>query len=334
MSIRISTRARRFIPARAGNTIRCTRSSGLTPVHPRPRGEHTNTKNFRCGTAGSSPPARGTLQVCDPLPPWIRFIPARAGNTLAQPSPEPFVPVHPRPRGEHWTPLALTVLYPGSSPPARGTHHTDAQLQRGPRFIPARAGNTAASPHIVGSTAVHPRPRGEHLQNSGREQMIDGSSPPARGTLAPVAPQAWSSRFIPARAGNTVAVLLNADIVPVHPRPRGEHPTSTLVRIGHPHPRPRGEHLKWSRKVMPVHPRPRGEHFQHDSPKRPYVGSSPPARGTLKQLHDVCLDVRFIPARAGNTLQPLTSLGLSPLGSSPPARGTRQTRAIPARIRR
>ena len=219
----VRTEAVRFIPARAGNTCSPNEDSKQSSVHPRPRGEHSETQISRTRTAGSSPPARGTLQVCDPLPPWIRFIPARAGNTLAQPSPEPFVPVHPRPRGEHWTPLALTVLYPGSSPPARGTHHTDAQLQRGPRFIPARAGNTVAVLLNADIVPVHPRPRGEHPTSTLVRSIGTGSSPPARGTLPTRLSETPVRRFIPARAGNTQAAARCLLGCPVHPRPRGEH---------------------------------------------------------------------------------------------------------------
>ena len=72
------------------------------------------------------------------------------------------------------------------------------------------------------------------------------------------------SRFIPACAGNTQSVTKVADMVAVHPRLRGEH----------------------ERSSMRVSARP---------------GSSPPARGTPKVGYDVRVEIRFIPACAGNT---------------------------------
>ena len=76
-----------------------------------------------------------------------------------------------------------------------------------------------------------------------------------------------NGRFIPARAGNTRSPISTNALRPVHPRPRGEH----WPIIGH---------------ILVKY------------------GSSPPARGTLPDLLDAEHDLRFIPARAGNTSTP------------------------------
>ena len=153
--------------------------------------------------SGSSPPARGTRELEQPFDAVHRFIPARAGNTLVVELEtvrvDRFIParagntctwpanftsasVHPRPRGEHeYRPLLL--LFPdGSSPPARGTP-LELVVHASPhRFIPARAGNTCKVGALPPAPPVHPRPRGEHEFATTIARVLDGSSPPARGT--------------------------------------------------------------------------------------------------------------------------------------------------------
>ena len=92
---------------------------------------------------------------------------------------------------------------------------------------------------------------------------------------------AWTSRFIPARAGNTPC---NSTIAAwtVHPRPRGEH--AVVLEGVQPETIPAcaGNTSRASQMRLTVHPRPRGEH----APPLPCRGAA---------------DSRFIPARAGNT---------------------------------
>ena len=113
--------ARRFIPARAGNTRGLWRPLPRRPVHPRSRGEHEPGGRDFPPANGSSPLARGTPK--EPPIEFItrRFIPARAGNTdvtglLRVPG-----SVHPRSRGEHERPRGEVGQLNGSSPLARGT---------------------------------------------------------------------------------------------------------------------------------------------------------------------------------------------------------------------
>ena len=195
--------ARRFIPARAGNTSLGASRAGSSSVHPRSRGEHPIRSRPACSHSGSSPLARGTL-----LPPAFfrvrtRFIPARAGNTghrISRPCP---LPVHPRSRGEHLFPPFSKTPEIGSSPLARGTPVRSHGGRLGQRFIPARAGNTSISTEITVRSSVHPRSRGEHVNPDRDHAHPIGSSPLARGTRQRAGRLLMPGRFIPARAGNT-----------------------------------------------------------------------------------------------------------------------------------
>src|SRR5690606_28340072 len=93
---------------------------------------------------------------------------------------------------------------------------------------------------------------------------IDGSSPRVRGTRAMGRPQYAGARFIPARAGNTWARVVQ--------------------RVPHA-----------------VHPRACGEHVSYNDVAADTDGSSPRVRGTLRRSVESLTGGRFIPARAGNT---------------------------------
>ena len=233
-------------------------------VHPRSRGEHRCRPAWATWIRGSSPLARGTLAWVPKGERVWRFIPARAGNTASRPRRPGRSPVHPRSRGEHLELDGSRVGSPGSSPLARGTQILRQSTHSGPRFIPARAGNTRwQRPRRMRST-VHPRSRGEHLCSLPMSVSRDGSSPLARGTLGERPRVGPHRRFIPARAGNTAEPRTGDGGPPVHPRSRGEHRSCWLVAI-------------------------------------PDDGSSPLARGTRGGHELVEAVARFIPARAGNT---------------------------------
>ena len=270
---------------------------------------------------GSSPLARGTRSQRLRLHECGRFIPARAGNTQPCGPRSHREPVHPRSRGEHVRLRPVYLRTAGSSPLARGTLAAMAAPRRHRRFIPARAGNTSSSSTRRCSPPVHPRSRGEHPDVVERLDYDAGSSPLARGTPERRHRRHAPARFIPARAGNTRPRPRQAPPRTVHPRSRGEHPTDAPNLVAG-------------------------------------VGSSPLARGTLGAQRLDFRFQRFIPARAGNTMESCPTRTTSPVhprsrgehsrarvcavnscGSSPLARGTRDQltaeavvgRFIPAR---
>ena len=262
---------RRFIPARAGNTRGTPCRMATRSVHPRSRGEHMGWICWPKKYYGSSPLARGTRRSRPRTRAMVRFIPARAGNTCGIRRARSRCPVHPRSRGEHICRTASAPPSAGSSPLARGTPQPNRRARHDRRFIPARAGNTAALFGIRGSSTVHPRSRGEHAVQHPAQRLQGGSSPLARGTQPRAERALHFLRFIPARAGNT------------WPRP----PTTARAA---------------------VHPRSRGEHVGGGAMTRLSNGSSPLARGTLSARPEPYPEWRFIPARAGNTLLPTCCL--------------------------
>ena len=317
--------AERFIPARAGNTTIHLAGIAVLAVHPRSRGEHIAGTCPEGQHGGSSPLARGTRYDARGHGPSIRFIPARAGNTRASPRPRTPATVHPRSRGEHDTTLGVTAHRYGSSPLARGTLQLNGSSGRVRRFIPARAGNTTPHPAPELARTVHPRSRGEHAVCCWPVSVVLGSSPLARGTLCGPLCTPSISRFIPARAGNTAKARLRRRRPPVHPRSRGEHLADWVVkcrRIGSsPLARGTRDDPQGSRSMprfiparagntpsssvravpAPVHPRSRGEHEATPAVTCTAGGSSPLARGTQAPARQRQRQIRFIPARAGNT---------------------------------
>ncbi len=276
--------------------------------------------------SGSSPHARGTPISHGRMPLRVRFIPARAGNTMPGPASPGEPSVHPRTRGEHATSTRRGRSRRGSSPHARGTLGTGRREQIPARFIPARAGNTSCGMVCAALIAVHPRTRGEHSVTSYSTPSSRGSSPHARGTPGRRGCRHQGRRFIPARAGNTTLMSLLSMLSPVHPRTRGEHgrklPSPCISAGSSPHARGTRADTRdltaWVRFIPAragntfaesnqclfpaVHPRTRGEHERGVLPAQLLGGSSPHARGTLELRSSASVPFRFIPARAGNTL--------------------------------
>ena len=269
LAIPVGVLAGRFIPAGAGNTF-CVLGAfpGMT-VHPRRRGEHASILCSVALASGSSPQARGTLLEMFPDKADSGFIPAGAGNTRSRPATGCQATVHPRRRGEHTSELFNSPSKPGSSPQARGTRSRGILLFWTGRFIPAGAGNTRVADFRYSPRSVHPRRRGEHGIDAQPAPTNDGSSPQARGTHRDLRTFEYAGA--------------------VHPRRRGEHVSlageSTYAAGSSPQARGTLRTSFLGFRLFPVHPRRRGEHF--DGPR------------------ELCVQPRFIPAGAGNTL-PLT----------------------------
>ncbi len=155
----------RFIPACAGNAWTGLLHGQDVPVHPRMRGERSSRSGPGVASHGSSLHARGTPLDGQPRFALTRFIPACAGNAVLRLSLQPWIPVHPRMRGERRPHRQPVEVHSGSSPHTRGTLEGQQMPLLIIRFIPACAGNAVlvtSAPLIV---TVHPRMRGERWAN-------------------------------------------------------------------------------------------------------------------------------------------------------------------------
>ena len=96
----------------------------------------------------------------------------------------------------------------GSSPLTRGIHPDAILCTNVQRFIPAHAGNTAASSLLLAATKVHPRSRGEYYAPIAQWKDWGGSSPLTRGIRISPFQDEIPVGFIPAHAGNTLKKAL------------------------------------------------------------------------------------------------------------------------------
>ena len=193
---------------------------------------------------------------------WI--IPARAGFTWP-PSPCPrWSTDHPRSRGVYMRPAWGCQDSAGSSPLARGLQAVKNLSGRYLGIIPARAGFTVAHRRGGRRGRDHPRSRGVYGPGVTGGVSRCGSSPLARGLLAPSVVGGGLDRIIPARAGFTSGLMITASPSTDHPRSRGVYRRCRSLVGG-------------------------------------VVGSSPLARGLLRNTFAALSDLRIIPARAGFT---------------------------------
>ena len=264
------------------------------------------------------------LQVKRP----IRFIPAPAGNSRFFDRWRVDDPVHPRACGEQLSEIEAHGLTLGSSPRLRGTEVVEDVVDRGHRFIPAPAGNSASAVRASACTAVHPRACGEQFLIINSSPWSHGSSPRLRGTAR--APRLLESclRFIPAPAGNSSLEPDNNRRTPVHPRACGEQldgisetdlnsgssprlrgtafgvAAATAFRRFIPAPAGNRTTAAGPIGILPVHPRACGEQPFRGCGMRENPGSSPRLRGTAQRGRHQAGGLRFIPAPAGNRPQP------------------------------
>ena len=182
--------------------MRSPESDTERAVHPRVCGERVCSTVVRSAKLGSSPRVRGTrYQRCSDST-ERRFIPACAGNALAESVCAASTSVHPRVCGERATTWRRNFSWCGSSPRVRGTPGgVDEGVVAG-RFIPACAGNATDAPMPISSHSVHPRVCGERMSPCVSAKAKNGSSPRVRGTRRARRTNQARPRFIPACAGN------------------------------------------------------------------------------------------------------------------------------------
>ena len=273
--------------------------------HPRVCGEHPLWLSRSRFGVGSSPRMRGTLCRCCRTRFRLGIIPAYVGNTVRLTFAWPETWDHPRVCGEHTPRIDGGTISRGSSPRMRGTPAGPVPDVRAGGIIPAYAGNTPIASSPVPPTWDHPRVCGEHISSSTFASSTLGSSPRMRGTLVPFVDFSPCRGIIPAYAGNTWPLRMEARLSRDHPRVCGEHSTSSKPPdvVSGSSPRMRGTQTMQIRiqpqggiipayagNTAPVltmfmssrdHPRVCGEHDHHLGVVPVVQGSSPRMRGTL-----------------------------------------------------
>ena len=154
----------------------------------------------------------------------------------------------------------------GSSPRVRGKQIARLRFHEQGRIIPARAGQTRACRRCHPPFPDHPRACGANGAQQGKQVGSAGSSPRVRGKRPCVGIGRRPRRIIPARAGQTMIVRIGLMTVSDHPRACGANMGMT-------------EKLKDK------------------------YGSSPRVRGKLWFAIWLVLQIRIIPARAGQTVR-------------------------------
>ena len=192
----------RFIPAHAGNARGDWAASSAFLVHPRACGERQAAGFGSFQPFGSSPRMRGTPEAPTGVFSSGRFIPAHAGNALAQQPAPSATSVHPRACGERVPRFFCSARPRGSSPRMRGTQLLREPQPTSKRFIPAHAGNAYSVRLPEWLITVHPRACGERAPKLDIKGAKYGSSPRMRGTRFQALVDRGQSRFIPAHAGN------------------------------------------------------------------------------------------------------------------------------------
>ena len=172
------------------------------------------------------------------------------------------MPVYPRACGGTYQRDGGSTPCPGLSPRVRGNHTEVENVLVGKRSIPARAGEPLLSWHGDEKGTVYPRACGGTSIRPRCRRLSSGLSPRVRGNPRRLIRMPRRIRSIPARAGEPKAADQDAKADTVYPRACG----GTFDQIG-------------LRCQIP--------------------GLSPRVRGNLAAMQCLRVQLRSIPARAG-----------------------------------
>ncbi len=249
---------------RWGRLVRCG-SERADQVEPRLSGGD-DLDVSACGCrGGGSPLTRGRRRRSVVSGTRLRWIPAYAGETRMQQRMRVPPWVDPRLRGGDSGTNPFFKTNEGGSPLTRGRHAQHQQRGGALRWIPAYAGETAQDVSGGLGDRVDPRLRGGDHQFLNRTEFNLGGSPLTRGRRADITTLARLFGWIPAYAGETIRGNKACAATGVDPRLRG------------------GDYSVHTQSVIAT-------------------GGSPLTRGRLQDERQHLLDVRWIPAYAGETL--------------------------------
>ena len=313
------------IPACAGETDRATGGVHADRVHPRVCGGNGGTPGYAGDKAGPSPRVRGKPVREDSRRGGDRSIPACAGETGSSWGHRNRGPVHPRVCGGNVRAISERRIHTGPSPRVRGKPVV-LQVERADgRSIPACAGETTCFGRTATRRRVHPRVCGGNRLTVNPDSADCGPSPRVRGKPLELETRHGLLRSIPACAGETKSSPSREGQTTVHPRVCGGNDLPTTPPQGRsgPSPRVRGKRLRPEGSelvggsipacagetdlpdplVEPVgvHPRVCGGNTALNGHPLPMYGPSPRVRGKHFETEGCAMDIRSIPACAGET---------------------------------
>ena len=170
------------IPAHTGKPRWSGARGSTRRVYPRPHGEAIRVRMESNAQQGLSPPTRGSRRRRGRRPPWRRSIPAHTGKPRRAFRSPCRIRVYPRPHGEASRMLSMLPSFRGLSPPTRGSLAVHPRLARLDGSIPAHTGKPITWPRVASWTAVYPRPHGEASCVCVLNVLVEGLSPPTRGS--------------------------------------------------------------------------------------------------------------------------------------------------------
>ena len=228
----------------------------------------------------------------------------------------------PQVRGRSASPSVWTVMV-GSSPQVRGRLRNRQHPHRHLRLIPAGAGQIASGERSIDPRKAHPRRCGADAGPLDGRGFTNGSSPQVRGRCYNLPAKQCSEGLIPAGAGQMLHLWLSRVGEWAHPRRCGadSYPTRHLHNKWGSSPQVRGRLMFRLRLLLLIrlipagagqiamrgllrscsaaHPRRCGADSTVSTRSRTRSGSSPQVRGRLGFCSSCLLQIRLIPAGAG-----------------------------------
>ena len=201
---------------------------------------------------GSSPRMRGARLCYGVVLLSDGIIPADAGSTTQNRSPNNYGRDHPRGCGEHKIYSVDKYSEWGSSPRMRGARELFEHVENRIGIIPADAGSTPVMTPTPVTRQDHPRGCGEHSVDLRSALSKIGSSPRMRGAHFHCLFEPIRQRIIPADAGSTRKVRKNGLCRKDHPRGCGEHVPESRQAAAHGGSSPRMRGARGHQRRPPV----------------------------------------------------------------------------------
>ena len=237
---------KRSIPASAGEPPSGSLSRLKSWVYPRECGGTEHSRVAAETVHGLSPRVRGNPHASGAEAPYLRSIPASAGEPSRRGSDMGRMRVYPRECGGTISFMFSALIPTGLSPRVRGNLFHRRYNQHGEGSIPASAGEPGPRSSLPLTCWVYPRECGGTAAAVQRAGHIQGLSPRVRGNPPPMTGGSRATRSIPASAGEPGLSRTGHRFQGVYPRECGGTQASVVtleLQVGLS-PRVRGNPLR------------------------------------------------------------------------------------------